>query len=719
MSTPPHAPTPNGEIDSAALGRLVQRFRHHHGLRLARTGSRLMARQRRVLEALPMLYHRNHPALPGYVSADVPAGIDTFTPTPTHLAALRRVARGYEEPHLPPVHTDVQAVFIMGSGGTIGQSRSSDVDLWVCCDSLLHTALWPKVRMIDAWAAELGLELHTFLVDPDMLRRRRRLPGTRTPTLLLDEFYRSGALMAGRHPLWWLVPDDDPATYQATAERLLRRRFVAAETVIDFGPVHAFPAAEIAQAAITELDRALTTPHKSLLKLKLMEAYGRAPHLGTVSGAYKARVHAGATSALQLDPYLLLYDHLERYLQDSALHESAQRDQLTFVRGLLIGKAAENARTRQVPGAAAGDAQTLLERFLGWGFSSDDVERLRSMKDWSMSARLAEHDRIMTALTAGLSLVENLAGQADAPAGATEQDPEQDHDRQLHWLNVTRLRHLRFAVDRLTTGTREQIPVMHPALINRRQPLPLKLNRNLDGWIARDADGPVARRRRLVDMVIWAELNGATLVPLHDQPELTRNLAQIVQGFRGSQRRAYVFVNAEADLAGAGPLAAAPADRRHDGRTSLLQGRQDPLGYVGLHQADLTSMDIVSMDDAGHWRIQAATDDAALPDAIGRLLARPTDAVSWQVIGGQARFLAAQRLEKLHDLASSILAAPAALFVLPFGTDTVTVHNRAAGVEVRRHRSLADLRAYVRDSGCSTLGFDPASARLTTLLRAG
>lgn len=714
MSTPPHAPTPDGEIDSASLTRLVQRFRHHHGLRLTRMGSRLMARQRRVLEALPMLYHRNHPALPGYVSTDVPCGIDTFTPTPLQLAALRRVARGYEEPHLPPGHTEVQAVFIMGSGGSVGQSRASDVDLWVCCDSLLHTALWPKVRMIDAWAAELGLALHTFLVDPDTLRRRRRLPGTRTPTLLLDEFYRSAALMAGRYPLWWLVPDDEPAAYQAIAERLLRRRFVAAEAVVDFGPVHPFPEAEIAQAAITELDRALTTPHKSLLKLKLMEAYGRAPHLGTVSAAYKARIHAGATSALQLDPYLLLYDHLERYLT-----ESAQHDQLTFVRSLFIGKAAENARPRQVPGTAAGDAQALLERFLGWGFSAADVERFRTLKDWSMSARLAEHDRIMTALTAGLSLVESLVNQAGAPPDAAVQDAEQDHDRQLHWLNVTRLRHLRFAVDRLAATTAGQIPMMHPALINRRQPLPLKLNRSLDGWIARDADGPVARRRRLVDMVIWAELNGATLVPLHDQPELTRNVAQILQGFRGSQRRNYVFVNAQADLAGAGPLATTAAGPGDDGRTSLLRVRQDPLAYVGSHQVDLASMDVVTRDDARHWQVRTLTDDAALLDGLGALLASPTDTVSWQVIGGQARFLAAHRLEKLHELASAILAAPGALFVLPFGADTVTVHNRAGGIDVRRHRSLADLRAYVRDSGCSTLGFDPASARLTTLLRAG
>ncbi len=335
MDAPFPGPKQDSEIDRAGLAALVRRFRGHQAERVRRTGARLPGRQRRVLEALPMLYHRNHPALPGYLGPDVPCGIARYQPDREARNALRRVALSYQEPQPAPVHTDLQAMFIMGSGGTIGQSRGSDIDLWVCCDTLLHSSLWPKVRMIDQWAAEFGLELHTFLVDPDTLRLRRRLPGTRIPTLVLDEFYRSGALMAGRYPLWWLIPTEDPDEYRAVARRLMRRRFVAADAVVDFGPVPAFPIEELAQAAITELDRALRTPHKSLLKLKLVEAYAEAPELGTVSSAYKARVHAGESDALRLDPYLLLYEHVQRHLTAGGRHR-----ELDFVRSLLTGKAA-------------------------------------------------------------------------------------------------------------------------------------------------------------------------------------------------------------------------------------------------------------------------------------------------------------------------------------------------------------------------------------------
>lgn len=698
------------DIDRAALGTLVHRFRRQHALRLRRTGGRLLGRQRRVLEALPMLYHRNHPALPGYVGPDVPCGISGFRPDEEHLTALKRVARSYQEPRPAPAQTDLQAIFIMGSGGTIGQGTGSDIDLWVCCDALLHSALWPKVRMIDQWAAELGLELHTFLVDPDVLRIRRRLPGTRTPSLVLDEFYRSGALMADRYPLWWLIDTDDPDAYQAMARRLILRRFVSPEAVVDFGPVPAFPADELAQAAITELDRALATPHKSLLKLKLMEAYARAPELGTVSATYKARLHAGETDPLRLDPYLLLYDHVQRYLE-----RGGGEDELDFVRSLLIGKAAENARVPHLASAATQDQSALLQRFIGWGYSADDVARFRSLDGWSMRERLIEHGRIMQALERGLELVESLVARAAAEAEPPDTLLGPGDGHQLHWLNETRLRHLRFAMARMR-DVDTTIPTLHPALIGRRQLLPLTLEHTGDAWLAREDQRPVLQRRRLVEMAVWAELNGATLSPAHPDAELMRNLAQILQGFHGPTRASYVFVNAEL-AAGAAKLAAGAAEPAAAG-DSLLRLRTDPLAHVGYQHLELRSIDVVSRAD-GHWRLDSSDNEHALLERLGQLLAEDPETVSWQVIGDQSRFVVAHRLEQLHSLASRILAAEDSMFVLPFGRGMVTVRRAAARLDIRHHDSLTALRHYAEECGCAAVGFDPANQRLKTMLRAG
>ncbi len=686
------------EVDPAALATLVQRFRHLHGLRLARTGARLLERQRRVLEALPMLYHRNHPSLPGYAGADIPCGIAQFRPGPAEVEALGRIARTYREPAMPPAQADLQAMFIMGSGGTVGQSGDSDIDLWVCCDAMLHSVLWPKVRLIDQWAAELGLELHSFLVDPNVLRTRQRLPGTRTPGLLLDEFYRSAALVAGRYPLWWLVPEDEPAAYRAAAERLQKRRYVGPETVIDFGPVPRFAPDELAQAALTELDRARVTPHKSLLKLTLMEAYARAPALGTVSSAYKARVHAGEGDPLRLDPYLLLHDHVERYLK-----ASAQESRIEFARGLLLGKAAGNAIPARAGSPA--DERALLQRFLDWGFSHDDVVRFRSLDTWSMSERMAENRNVLEALDRGVDLVQDLVAEAavDVPDSSATDDW-----RQLHWLNETRLKQVRQAVRQLTAAEPGAVPRLHPALISRRQLLTLKVHQSSNGWVAADGKEQVMACRRLVALALWAELNGAQLVPLRPDPRLTRNLAQIFQGFRNPEQPIQVFANAETHEFPPGV----------HGRGDLLRLRQEPLRYVGAQRLPLDSFDIVTRSPSGRWHVEAVADLGAV-QRIGPILGRPTREVCWHVIGGDGRFVTARRLEELHALAERILSTPGALFAVPVGSSTLTLRRRSHnGVEVRRHADLAELRAYVLDCGCEVFGFDPASTRLRSTLRA-
>lgn len=687
----------DNEVDPAALATLVRRFRHLHGQRLARTGARLLERQRRVLEALPMLYHRNHPSLPGYAGADIPCGIAQFRPGREHLEAVGRIARTYREP-AAATQTDLQAIFIMGSGGTVGQSGDSDIDLWVCCDAMLHSVLWPKVRLIDQWAGELGLELHSFLVDPNVLRTRQRLPGTRTPGLLLDEFYRSAALVAGRYPLWWLIPEDEPEAYRAAAGRLQKRRYVGPETVIDFGPVPRFAPDELAQAALTELDRARVTPHKSLLKLKLMEAYARAPELGTVSSAYKARVHSGESDPLRLDPYLLLHDHVERYLM-----ASGQEARVEFARGLLLGKAAGNAIPARAESPA--DERALLQRFLDWGFSHDDVAHFRTLDTWSMSERLVENGNVLEALDRGVDLVQDLV--AEAADGAPD-SAAMDDWRQLHWLNETRLKQVRQAVRQLTSAEPGAVPRLHPALVSRRQLLTLKVYQGSDGWVAAEGTERVMSSRRLVALALWAELNGAQLVPLRPDPHLTRNLAQIFQGFRNPEQPVQVFANAETHDFSAG-------SRRSD---DLLRLRQEPLRYVGAQRLPLDSFDIVTRSPSGRWHVDAVANLDTV-ERIGPVLGRPTREVCWHVIGGDGRFVTARRLEELHGLAERILASPGALFALPVGSSTLTIRRRARDVEVRRHATLADLREYVQHHGCDVFGFDPASTRLRSSLRAG
>ena len=62
-------------IDRKVLTQLRGRFLKVNSGRLARTVQALSTRQQLVLKLLPLLFHVNHPLLPGYVSSRTPAGL--------------------------------------------------------------------------------------------------------------------------------------------------------------------------------------------------------------------------------------------------------------------------------------------------------------------------------------------------------------------------------------------------------------------------------------------------------------------------------------------------------------------------------------------------------------------------------------------------------------------------------------------------------------------
>ena len=83
---------PHGELTPGAENG-EKRFLLLNRDRLRRVQASLTPRQRDFLEMLPLLFHINHPLLPGYVSKDTPAGINDYGPTEPTLRAAKRMVQ--------------------------------------------------------------------------------------------------------------------------------------------------------------------------------------------------------------------------------------------------------------------------------------------------------------------------------------------------------------------------------------------------------------------------------------------------------------------------------------------------------------------------------------------------------------------------------------------------------------------------------------------------
>ncbi len=293
--------------------------------RLRRTQEVLRWRTRDFLDLLPLLFHINHAMLPGFVSKQTPAGISDWSPTKKSTDAGKRLAKSFDYRKRALRNYDIHSIFLMGSVGTIAHSEKSDFDIWIChrpglsagqLDELHH-----KCQAIEKWADSVNLEVHFFLMDAEAFRKGRVIElssesaGSTQHHLLLEEFYRTGLLVAGRYPVWWLVPPEQEGNYDEFVANLLHKRFIPANEVIDFGGLSEIPAEEYFGAALWQVYKGIDSPYKSVLKMLLMEAYAAEyPHSDLLSLRFKQAIYDGVTDLDELDPYTILINKLEHYL---------------------------------------------------------------------------------------------------------------------------------------------------------------------------------------------------------------------------------------------------------------------------------------------------------------------------------------------------------------------------------------------------------------------
>ncbi|MBM4202749.1 MAG: hypothetical protein FJ194_01170 [Gammaproteobacteria bacterium] len=196
--------------------------------------------------------------------------------------------------------------------------------------------------------------------------------------LLLDEFYRSGIHLTGKAPLWWYVSGPSTTEYAQSAKDLYAARLVNRDSVIDFGPVGQPDVATLCQAGLAELERALETPHKSLLKLALVESYLIHPEQPLLSSHYHQLMRDGVNDVTRLDTYHMLYHFLDAAQPQRLTTYSVDDLCQLFVRK-IVSRGREIARGSQ-----------LAAQIRSWGFSNELLQRLRHPTRMPLATVLSE-----------------------------------------------------------------------------------------------------------------------------------------------------------------------------------------------------------------------------------------------------------------------------------------------------------------------------------------
>ncbi len=524
----------------ARVKTIKRRFAALNHERLSRAREALKPRQRVFMDVLPLLLHINQAALPGFVSKKTPAGIADFSAGKHTIQAAGRLAGEFSYRRRAMRVYNIQGLYMIGSSGTVGYSDTSDFDVWVChrpgLSESLVDLLRAKCEKIRCWAATLGLDTKFFVMDPSRMQKGTTEAlsddhsGSAQHLLLLEEFYRTGLLVAGRYPAWWVVPPDRETDYHEHLKRLVDRGLVYDHEFIDFGDVTRIPAEEFFGASLWQLHKAIDSPYKSVLKLLLMEAYAAEyPNTDLLCTRFKRAVYNGEADSHNLDPYVLMVRKVEEYLG-----KRGEDERLDLARKCFYFKVNEKLGERG-PRCQDGRREVMSNLAEEWGWTHERLRTLDSRATWKIHRVMEERRALVDELTRSHRMVAEFARRHARSSTISSRD--------LHLLG----RRLYAEFERRAGKVEIINPGISTNLTEERLSFVQVKEQERDGWLLfrgeYDPGGysrrsPLKRAHSLVELVAWCHFNRLigphTLVTLNNAEGTlsSRELLSLIDSLR-------------------------------------------------------------------------------------------------------------------------------------------------------------------------------------------
>ncbi len=666
-------------IDRKVLAQLRARFMALNEGRMARAVEGLTPRQQSVLTLLPLFFHVNHPLLPGYVSGSTPAGLSNFEPDAQALTEAQRLTRSFSYKPRPvnqpkPIH----GLFLMGSLGTLAQADQSDMDVWVCHAPDLSenelAELRKKCQLLEAWALTMGAEAHFFLIEPTRFvlgERDTQLSsddcGTTQHYLLLDEFYRTAIWLAGRTPIWWLVPVYEETRYAEFTHTLLSKRFIRADETLDLGHLAHIPPGEFIGAGLWQLFKGIESPYKSVLKLLLTEVYASEhPNVHCLSLRFKRAVFANQMDLDELDPYIVVYRRIEEYLK--ARNEP---ERLELVRRALYLKVNRKLTAGQ---RTSSWQRLLLERLAReWSWDQRQLALLDSRSQWKVRQVASERRALVSELNYSYRFLTQFA--------RTEQTVSLINKRDLNVLG----RRLYAAFERKAGKVEFINPGIAPDLAEDTLTLVQSPNRKEPGqhhWGLYNGNltalewehfAPIKRSRDLLEMLTWCHRNGvidsSTRLALHpgtsDMTEF--ELFNLLGSLQQTVALPLTSVDEISLLRSAVPeevlllinVGVDPLKHHRDLNILMTTERTDSLSYAGVRDNLVLTLDQVTLNSWNEVMVSRYDGPHALLDCLRDYLNQlPSDRLPRLRVRcfchNRAQFIA-QRVEEIFDTAQNLL----------------------------------------------------------------
>ena len=358
-----------------------------------------------AVQVVPFLFENNHPSLPGYQD-----GMDALKVIPFYKLtsdSRKAVLSVFKNFHLPEKKQSeyngnmyggasrekplIESLMLMGSVGTVAQNEKSDFDYWVVLDESRLSEkeldyLRNKLTAIEKWGDKVGVELHFFLTDSTRVLENKfgsadkESAGSSQAALLKEEFYRTALHVAGKYPIWWLTaPGTTDDVYKEVLETVPKCYSIHPDKFVDLGNLHTIPEKELFGAALWQINKAIDSPFKSVLKMAMLESFTDDEWEGLfLCDELKKNLYA-KDSDRPVDPYLLLIDGLLEFYSHKKRADVVDLLRKCFYNKVHI-KIQLDSPARENPGYKE---SIMLSYVKEWGWDEKTTNDMNNYDSWN------------------------------------------------------------------------------------------------------------------------------------------------------------------------------------------------------------------------------------------------------------------------------------------------------------------------------------------------
>ena len=332
--------------------------------------------------------------MPGYFEGNPPCGIHNFKLDHEAQFAIEKMFPDVivrRNPDLKPV---IHTALLMGSVGSIAQTKKSDLDYTLLVNKNDFTEesmklFQKKLNLIENWTWDnYNLETHFFINDYEEVKNNifgesdSESTGSALAKLLKEEMYRTMIIVTGKIPFWLISPvNSDDDRYDELYRKLSNgQTLLKNEEFIDMGNVDDISQGEFFGGSIWALIKSFKSPFKTLMKMGILEEYMFSDTKSNLLCHQVKGKYFGDTPYLDIDPYLGMFERVQQFFKKSKDEEALDALRCAFY--LKVGTKVEPDELEN--GSKNWKKNTLVQMLNDWGWDTEKVERLNDYSNWQM-----------------------------------------------------------------------------------------------------------------------------------------------------------------------------------------------------------------------------------------------------------------------------------------------------------------------------------------------